>query len=336
MDDKPKCSQCNERNVFSKGLCSGCYGKNWRLARRAERDAAIAEQFPPKHLTSGVADDDLVVIEGEIVHDAPQIPETHLTALNPAEMQAAQGDLRAHLEQKLTIIERGIVEANAALNEARRNGWATASLTSARNSLVDDETYYNKILAAVEAGHTIIPDFPIEVFAVRRHEPEQRKSQTFIGSVSAGDTWLGHAAEADCAPAGAGEYRNPEPQIWSDVRENRAPGAQDRNEPRWYTDVRRSGRPVGPIVFPSVTARSPIMRATAAAMENKVFDQIGVCLPVQKAAKGRVIRAQPRRRQMNAAVGDPLIIGQVVRKSKGGGQRCVSFIIAWHLNLNEL
>lgn len=334
MSDKPKCSQCHERDVFSKGLCSGCYGKNWRAQRKAEREAAVMP--PPKQLTSGVTEDELAVIEGEIVHDAPTAPETHLTALNPLEMQAAQGNLRAHLEQKLTGIERDIVQANAALNEARRNGWATGVLLSARNRLVDDETYYNKILAAVEAGHTIIPEFPIEVFAIRQDKPDKQPPQTYRGSVASSDTHLGRAAESDCPPAGVGEYRNPLPETCSNTWENRAPGAQERGEPRWYTNVTRTGRPVGPISFPSMTARSPIMRATAEAMKEKVFDQIGVCLPVQKAAKGRVIRPQPRRREMNAAVGDPLVIGQVLRKNEGGRQRCVSFIIAWHLNLNDL
>jgi hypothetical protein len=337
---KPKCKQCNERDVFAKDLCSGCYGRNWREARKAERAAAIAEQFPPpKQLTSGVTTDELepAVIEGEIIHDdAPGVPETHLTAVNPLEMHAAQGDLKTHLEQKLTVIEREIVEANKALSEARRNGWATGALTSARNRLVDDETYYNKILMAVEAGHTIIPEFPVEVFAVRQGALEKRESQTYINSPHSSDTQQGRAAQADCAPAGAGEYRNPEPQTFWNQWENKAPNAQERGEPRWYTNVTRSGKPVGPITFPSTTARSPIMRAVAKAMEEKVFDQIGACLPVQKAAKGRVIRPQPRRRQPSAAVGDPLVIGQILRKNEGGRQKCVSFIIAWYLNLEDL
>lgn len=334
MSTKPKCKLCDQRDVFAKEMCSGCYGKEWRRQRKLEREIAEAT---PKQLTSGVTENELTVIEGEIVHDdIAVVPETHLVATSPVQMEAAQGDLKAHLEQKLTTIERDIIEANAALNEARRNGWATGALTSARNRLVDDETYYNKILAAVEAGHTIIPEFPIEVFAVRRNESEKRQTQTFRDVVHPGNTFLGNAAEPDCAPSGAGEYRNPQPETLDRTWENKAPGAQDRGEPRWYTNVTRTGRPVGPITFPSMTARSPIMRATAKAMEDKVFDQVGVCLPVQKAAKGRVIRPQPRRRQMNAAVGDPLVIGQVLRKNEGGRQKCVSFIIAWHLNLEEL
>lgn len=327
MGNKPKCSQCNERDVFSKGLCSGCYGKNWRLQRKQEREPVVE----PKQLTSGITKDGLepAVIEGEIVHDAPpSVPDPHLVALNPAEMAAARGDMKTWLEAKLTVIERDIVEANAALNEARKNGWATGALTSARNRAVDDETFYNKILMAVEAGHTLIPEFPIEVFAIRRHEEDKREERMFNNIVSARDTGLARPTRTDCAPAGAGAYRNPLPWMSDSTRENLTPGAKERGEPRYYTNVYRSGSPVGPIVFPSMTARSPIMKATAAAMEEKIFDQVGVCLPVENAARGRVGRATRR--------GDPLVIGQILRKNEGGRQKCVSFIIAWYLNLEDL
>lgn len=324
--DKQKCSECNERDVFSGGLCSRCYGVRWRAHRKAEREGA-----EPKQLTAGgVATDD--AIEGEIVHDDPKPPETHLVATDPAGMKAAQGDLKAWLDRKLTILERDIKEANAALTEARQNGWQTAALTAARNRAVDDETFYNKILAAVEAGHTIIPDFPISIFAVRRHEPDKRESQMYNNVVSSRDTYLGHPVPPDCAPAGAGEYRNPDPQTYSNVRENKAPGAQERNEPRYYTTVTKTGEPAAPIHFPSTVARSEIMKATADAMEEKVFDQFGVCFPIF--AMG--VRAQREIQTNSARAGDPLVIGQIVRKRIGSRQKVVSFIIAWHLNLNDL
>lgn len=328
MSDKPKCSKCNERDIFSKGLCSGCYGRKWREDRKAERAAKIAAEFPPKQLTAG---DDVDVIEGEIVHDEPQpsgVPETHLVATDPAEMQAAQGDLKAWLEGRLTVLERDIVEANAALNEARKNGWATNALTSARNRAVDDETFYNKILMAVEAGHTIIPDFPISIFAVRRHEPERPTSATFNGVTDARHTWLGNPVAPDCAPAGAGEYRNPQPATHNQTRENRF-ATPENKEPRYYTTVTRYSHPAAPIAFPKTSSRSPVMKATAKAMKEKVFDQVGVCLPTRAVAGGRQV-------QRGARAGDPLIIGQIVGKRVGSRQKIVSFIIAWHLNLNEL
>lgn len=327
MADKPKCNICNERDVFSKGMCSGCYGREWRKRRKVEREAAKAD---PKQLTSGVTEAELEPIQGEIVHDGP--PETHLVATSPAEMAASREDMTAWLESRLTVIERDVREANAALNEARQNGWATTALTSARNRAVDEETFYNKILMAVEAGHTIIPDFPIQVFAVRRGKPDTPDSQIFIGSIEGKDTFIGAPVGPDGAPAGVGEYRNPQRQVWDHTRENNTPGARERNEPRYYTEVRRSGYPAGPITFPSMTARSPIMRVTAAAMKDKVFDQIGVCHPViaDAATAARRVEVSARR------AGDPLVIGQILHKKAGSKQKCVSFIIAWYLNLEEL
>lgn len=326
MADKPKCSQCNERDVFSKNLCSGCYAKNWRAARRAERDTAIAEQFPPKQLTSGVTGDELAVIEGEIVQDTP--PSPHLVALNPVDMQAARGDLKAWLEQKLSGIEREIIELNRSLNEARKQGWATVALTNARNRAVDDETFYNKILLAVEAGHTIIPDFPIQVFAVRRGEELPQESRTFIGNIAAEKTGLDQPVNPDCAPAGAGDYRNPAPSTYREVRENSL-ATPENKQPRYYTTVTRFTHPAAPIAFPAASARSPVMQATAKAMKDKAFDQIGVCLPTTAVAGGRQVR-------QGARAGDPLIIGQILHKRVGSQQKVVSFIIAWHLNLNDL
>lgn len=331
MSEKPKCSQCNEREVFSKGLCSGCYGKNWRLARKQEREV----RAEPKQLTSGVSEADLapVTVECEIVHDEmPTAPDPHLIALSPAQMEAAREGMKAHLEARLSAIEREIVEANAALNEARKNGWSTTALTMARNRAVDDETFYNKILMAVEAGHTIIPEFPIEVFAIRRHEPDRYHRDTYHGVVNGRQTGLGVPAVPDCAPSGAGEYRNPSPTLFESTRENKTPGAQERKEPRYYTTVERYDSPVGPIVFPHMTARHRIMEATAKAMKDKTFDQIGVCHPVIADAATAARRVETKARR----AGDPLVIGQILHKRVGSKQKCVSFIIAWYLNLDDL
>src|SRR5688572_21708430 len=126
MSEKPKCSiEGCERNVLAKGLCSGHYGKQWREQRQAER----VVEAEPKQLTAGEP------LEAEVIPADVPLPQ-HLIATSPAEMQAAQGDFKVWLEQKLMTIEREIVEVNAALNEARRNGWSTTALTMARNRAV--------------------------------------------------------------------------------------------------------------------------------------------------------------------------------------------------------
>lgn len=317
MEDKPKCSKCNERDVFSKGLCSGCYGRQWREQRKAEQIVA------PAQLTDGVIDGE--VVSPEAAPNEP--PKEHLVALNPVEMQEARGDLKVWLEQKLAVLERDIREANAALGEARRNGWATAALTSARNRAVDDETFYNKILVAVEAGYTVIPEFPINVFAVRAGE-QKEQSQGWLGHPGE-NTYLNRPVQPSSLPAGAGEYRNPAPEVqtWSNGMRKDGSG----NEVRHWMQ-RSTGEPASPITFPTETARAPIMKATADAMADKTFDQIGVCFPVM------MVSGSPNRQVQTTAnrAGDPLVIGQIVRKRVGSRQKVVSFIIAWHIDLRTL
>lgn len=311
MADKPKCEQCCERDVFSKGLCSGCYGKKWRLARKVSRETP-----EPKLLTAGE------VIEGEIVETVT--PSVHLTALNPAEMQSVQGSLKPWLEEKLSVIERDIKEANQGLTEARNNGWSTSALTYARNRAVDDETYYNKILMAVEAGYTIIPDFPISVFAVRS-QGDKREEHRWTGRV--GENWLDHPLAADSLPAGAGEFRNPKPEVYTGFESQRTDDQGKKYFP--YYKI-RTGRPAGDIKFPKTAARADLMQATAQAMELKAFDCVGICLPVMASGATRRIQENAGR------AGDPLIIGQVVHKRIGSKQKVASFIIGWYLNLNDL
>lgn len=321
--EKQKCSQCHLRDASHKGLCSGCYAKQWRERRKIERAAEVE----PKQLTSGITSDELAVIEGEIVHDDAPL-DTHLIATSPLEMQAARGDLQAWLEQRLTILERDIIEANRALEEARKNNWSTIAFTAARNRAVDEETFYNKILAAVEAGYTIIPDFPIQVFAVRRGEDPRQETMTFVGVHNGRNTGLGRPIPTDSAPAGVGDYRNPLPAVSDWTRENTL-ATPENKQPRYYTTVTRWRHPAAPISFPKTSARSPVMRATAKAMKEKTFDRIGVCLPTTEVAGGRQV-------QQGVRAGDPLIIGQIVGKRVGSRQKVVSFIIAWHLDLNEL
>jgi hypothetical protein len=263
-----------------------------------------------------------------VVEQSAPPPPTHLVATDPSEMKAAQGDLKTHLEQRLSVIEGEILELNAALNEARRNGWNTAALTAARNRAVDDETFYNKLLAAVEAGYTMIPDFPVDVFAVRRVKADSHQSNTWDGYVLPEGTYLNSPVQPDCAMVGQGEFRNPSPRLQS-YYVGTAKNRQGQDVDRYR--VTRTGEPAGPIVFPHFSARHRVMQAAAKAIEQKFFDQIAVCRPTVATAAGRTAQAASTR------AGDPLIIGQVLRKRIGSApQKCVSFIIAWHLNLNDL
>lgn len=253
--------------------------------------------------------------EVAVVEPKEDVPLVHLVARNPLEMQSAQADLAQWLRQKLASVEHEIVELNAAVHEARTNGWATAALIRQRNKSVGQEAFYFKLLTAVDAGYTIIPEFPIDVFAIRVTRSGVR------ASAASSEYGYGYPTidneRPDVAAVGEGEYKNPVQMVrYRDVKLTKSDGTEG---------VTKWTRPVDfqdEIVFPLMAARPVVMNATAEAMALKVFDQIGICLPTRDAGVTRR--------------GDPLIIGQILGRREGYSQKCISFIIAWYLNLNDL
>lgn len=307
MATKPKCStEGCERDSFSKGLCSRCYGIQWRAAKKVEAAKPVGLPAPETAIA---------VREPEIVAETVELPTVHLVARNPEEMQAARSDMLAWLKSKLTTVEVEVREMNAALNEARTNGWKTDALQRARNRAIQLETFYFKMLMAVEAGYTLIPDFPIDVFAIR----VQRENLTAPPREQKGDWgWPNIPNEqSDRPPAGAGEYKNPE-QL---VRHHEAKRKEDNKDVTYRSTWASKWQEE--IVFPMTAARPLVMNETAKAMALKVFDQVGICRPVEQ---GRIV---------SYGKGDPLIIGQILHQ-RASGIKVVSFIIAWYLNLNEL
>jgi len=315
MADKPKCKQCNERDVFAKELCSRCYGIQWRAQKKAEAgtSTALVKAKPAE------------IVEGEIVVDEPSRPQppasdVHLVARNPQEMQAAQSNLTAWLKNKLTTVEAEVRDLNASITEARNNNWKFDALTRARNRVIQLETFYFKALMAVEAGYVMIPEFPLDVFAIRVTRANVRAEDREQTS-----TWGWPTIDnerPDRAPAGAGEYRNPSQLVrhyeWKTKdKDGKEVTYRTTSAAEWQDEV----------VFPMIAARPGVMNATAEAMTLKVFDQIGVCRPVQQTPTGRAISTRGK--------GDPLILGQILHE-RASGLRVISFIIAWHLNLDEL
>lgn len=234
-----------------------------------------------------------------------QIPQSsvHLVARNPVEMQNAQADLAVWLKNKIVEIEIEINDLGAALNEAAAAGWNMEPLKRQLNKTVRQQEFYRKLLAAVEAGYTIIPDIPVEVFAIRVERAAPR------GDTVSSDYSPRYAIPADekpdKLPVGAGDYVSPVPDAW------RHSETMKRKDETTY--LRHFANPSGfrDVVFPLRAARVEVMSATKDAMAHKIFDQVAICPAKRKA--------------------DPLIIGQVV-----GPKATISFIIAWHLNLNEL
>jgi ParB-like chromosome segregation protein Spo0J len=126
----------------------------------------------------------------------------HLIARNPNEMALARTNMEQWLRQKIAACEREENELFAALEKAMNAGWDADTLKR-HSSLAEKRTrFYRKALIAVEAGYTLVPNFPIDVFAMRvkRSRPPRHDE---VSSYSAPRA---HVPEPSSLPAGEGRY----------------------------------------------------------------------------------------------------------------------------------
>lgn len=197
-----------------------------------------------------------------------QEPLVHLVATNPSEMAAAQSDLKRFLVAKIESLDSDIGDLNASINKAKEAKWNTSSLARLRNQAVDHQEFYAKILAAVEAGYTIVPDFPVDLFAIRvaREGPSHGPNSSRYGPPS---TYL---ENPNILPPGEGEYVSPIPKT-----ELTRESLYEKDGVTKYNLTTRTPIAFKEVVFPLRAARCEVMDATKSAMALKIFDQVGIC-----------------------------------------------------------
>lgn len=254
--------------------------------------------------------------ETALVVPEVELPSVHLVARNPQQMAAAQSDLTIWLQRKRDSVLVDIAELEVARDEAKKHKWKTSAFASAILKFRKQHDFYQKILEAVLAGYTLIPNFPIDVFAIRVDRTNAVTPDQYGGGSKA--DYL--AEQPDVLPMGMGEYKSPKPTGYHTTRMEKQTDGKELARHYFISTGLQD------CAFPFAVARPEIMSATAEAMALKVFDHIGICH--QTAGQNRRQRGK----------GDPLIIGQVVMGAEMYGwiRKPVSFLIAWHLDLRTL
>ncbi len=223
-----------------------------------------------------------------------------LTALEPLEMVNAQQQLITWCDGKIVFLKKEIQELSEAIEMARKNNWRVRTVNSQHDKAVSRLQYFEKIKAALLEGYYIVPNFPIQMFAIRTCRKKVKEGWTR-------SKFDDHQQKCVIMSIGEGDYKNPFPYIgqrdgqWKDGQEIQSPAS-------WATSWDK-------MEFPITMAKPRIMEATNRAMALKIFDQIGI-MPATKKE-------------------DPVIIGQVMQQY-GNITKTVSFMIAWHLNTNDL
>ena len=255
--------------------------------------------------------DELVVQEPEKKDETAIVPQFHAVAVNATEMKNATSSIKKWLEAKVLSIEGEVAQLQDTLDAAIRHKWKSSGFKSQLQREKQKQMYYQKLLAAVHAGYTIVPSMEADMFAIRvkREKPVETAHETE-------SRWEPDARVSDedeqRLPIGEGRYESPKQLV---------------NNKRWDTKDEKTGtvthhhlmRAVefADLEFPLAIAHPMVMDATAAAMALKIFDRIGV-----------VTNKHQRR-------GDPIVLGQITRR-EGYSTKTASFLIAWYLDPRTL
>lgn len=228
--------------------------------------------------------------------------DIELTALVPIEMVNAQQQLITWCDSKLMYLKNESNDLLGAYEHAKKAKWKSGTLYSQYNKSLKKISYYEKVKAALLEGYYIVPNFPIQMFAI--------KTKSKIVKGHSWSYWDGNFSQsAQELNIGSGEYKNPVPII------ERHSSIWDKEKAMETKKAESFPVDWDEMEFPITMAKPKIMEATSRAMALKIFDRIGI---------------MPATRN-----DDPVIIGQIFRKN-GYIEKTVSFMIAWHLDTNIL
>lgn len=245
-------------------------------------------------------------------------PQFHAIAVNATEMASAKAGIKTWLEQKLLSLEAETKLAQESYDSAVKHKWKSSTFKNQIVKFKSRSLYYQKLLAAVHAGFTIVPNMPVDIFAIRvnRDKPKFKYNEgTSAYSYSSASPSVPDEQEQRL-PVGEGRYESPVTKF--SEYEEKQKQIKDGKEIEVY-HVEQVCEGFEEIDFPLAVAHPMVMDATAQAMALKIFDRVGIV-------------PQTSRRGYR---GDPIVLGQITRK-EGWQTKTASFLIAWYLDPRTL
>lgn len=230
---------------------------------------------------------------------------TQLVALTPSDLVPAQHQLATWCHEKILALSRELREQRENLRIAKRAKWRHTGWLNAITRTKARMIHYVKVKQAVEAGYLIVPNFDLDVLAVRVKR-ETPPPQTSCSSADAG------TAKPQLLPPGQGRYVDS--VLFTQNLSHDEPVEGQPGKTRYVAEYRAS-RYDEIINFPILAIKPLVLAATERAMALQLFDRIGI------------VRNQRS---------DPIIVGELLEPSDRFHQRRVSFFIAWWLDMENL
>jgi hypothetical protein len=240
--------------------------------------------------------------------DPDPVPDNFVAmARNPAEMAAAQTALMAWAMTKRAAAEADATELTANYEIARKNKWRSDLLKRHAARAVKRVEFWDKVHAALEAGYCIVPQLPVDVFAIRTTRVNPTKHLSNQEHIS-------REQLSDIPALGDGHYVDSAPMVDTHTVEGFKDGKPVKVRQFWASDFAE-------VDFPVLAVKPQIMDATAAAMTAMIFDDLGIL---------------PERR----GKGDPIIVGRIhypgVKRYDSRNFKAINFLVAWWIDTKDL
>src|ERR1035438_9209884 len=98
--------------------------------------------------------------------------EVHLVARNTEQMNQSRRQLVDWLSAKIKAVKYDAEELAQARDMAIKQKWGNATLKRHADMATKRLSFYEKVRSAVDAGYTIVPNFPVDLFAIRVNKPK--------------------------------------------------------------------------------------------------------------------------------------------------------------------
>lgn len=228
--------------------------------------------------------------------------DLELVALSPGDLLAAQVSLVTWCDGKVTSIHAELTDLRENLRIAKESKWRWQGYATSISRAEKRVLFYEKIKAAVGAGYLIVPNFPVDLLAVRVSRHKQRERISDYASSSDFD------AKAELLPAGEGRYVDNRLFTTAEEYEGKT------HDGKVVMRTRHRSSDYDEVDFPVQAVKPVILDATQKAMSLKIFDEMGIV--------------------QNRSGRDPIIVGRLLDPRQTG--RVVTFFVAWWLNTNTL
>jgi hypothetical protein len=226
-----------------------------------------------------------------------------LVAVDRPQLEAAHEKMIQWAIEQQDALSKERQDESANLTVAEERKWATAPFKR-RLALIEKRwAFYKKIELALRAGYVIVPNFWMNVFAIRTDasKPRGRPSTSY---------WQHFPQHGQMLPAGEGEYKSNLPERYQETDTVPDGKGGTKQETLYWPEAFKD------VEFPLALAKPALMSKVAQATIEKVFDEIGVA---QDANVGR---------------GDPILLGRI--RNPRQGRPAMTFFIGWHFDPSRI